>query len=298
MKDYDVTKVNGNPQPPDEVNNIFAEAKTMVSSLGIAFNSGSYQQLAESIAVLVMNGQYFIESGTANTYVVSVSPVTRKAPPSYFLGMMVAFVAANASTGASTINISGLGVKSIKQPDGTAIITGDILTTGLTTLYYDGTNFVLIKNPVNLASNAEVKGILPVANGGTGLSTGLNLFQTGMILLWSGAITAIPTGWVICDGNNSTPNLTDRFVIHADSDSGGTRDVGGTGGANTHTLTVAEMPPHGHPETYMDNSGGGTVSPAQTQTGATQSFTSDSVGGGAAHNNMPKYYALAYIMKT
>ena len=56
---------------------------------------------------------------------------------------------------------------------------------------------------------------------------------SGVIVMWSGAISAIPTGWVICDGTNSTPNLTDRFVIHADADAAGTNNVGDSGGAST-----------------------------------------------------------------
>ena len=67
---------------------------------------------------------------------------------------------------------------------------------------------------------------------------------SGVIVMWSGAISAIPTGWVICDGNNGTPNLTDRFVIHADADSGGTNDVGDTGGSNT--IAEAQLPSHTH----------------------------------------------------
>ena len=72
---------------------------------------------------------------------------------------------------------------------------------------------------------------------------------SGCILMWSGAISAIPSGWVICDGNNSTPNLTDRFVIHASADSGDTYDVGDTGGSTTsgsHSLTEAELASHTH----------------------------------------------------
>ena len=69
---------------------------------------------------------------------------------------------------------------------------------------------------------------------------------SGCILIWSGAISAIPSGFVICDGTNSTPDLTDRFVIHADDDSGGTNDVGDTGGANTVALTTAELAAHTH----------------------------------------------------
>jgi microcystin-dependent protein len=74
---------------------------------------------------------------------------------------------------------------------------------------------------------------------------------TGVILLWSGAEGAIPSGWVLCNGANSTPDLRDRFVVGA----GTTYAVGNTGGSATHTLTEAEMPSHTHTNPDTDSSG-------------------------------------------
>ena len=59
----------------------------------------------------------------------------------------------------------------------------------------------------------------------------------GGIILWSGATTAIPAGWQICDGTNSTPDLRDRFVIGA----GNTYAVGATGGTTSHTHTIPAL---------------------------------------------------------
>jgi microcystin-dependent protein len=64
----------------------------------------------------------------------------------------------------------------------------------------------------------------------------------GGIILWSGSIASIPTGWVLCDGTNSTPDLRNRFVVGA----GSTYSVGGTGGATSVTLVAANLPPHSH----------------------------------------------------
>lgn len=36
---------------------------------------------------------------------------------------------------------------------------------------------------------------------------------TGGIMMWSGTIASIPTGWALCDGANGTPDLTDKFII-------------------------------------------------------------------------------------
>ena len=132
----------------------------------------------------------------------------------------------------------------------------------------------------------------------------LNLVTTatsGIITIWSGAISAIPSGYVICDGNNSTPNLTDRFVIHADADAAGTNNVGATGGASTHALSTAELAAHTHTIPTYTNGGavpGTTNYLMRGQEGATSNLTSGSAGSGTAHTNRDKFYALAFIMKT
>ncbi len=135
-------------------------------------------------------------------------------------------------------------------------------------------------------------------------------FVRGMILMWSGAADAVPTGWALCDGEDGTPDLRDRFVIGA----GSTYAVGATGGAATHshtattgahTLTAAQMPSHchgismGYTSSDQGYVGGGTNSCWGTL------YTGYSGGGGShshtatvnASSSLPPYYALAFIMK-
>lgn len=90
----------------------------------------------------------------------------------------------------------------------------------------------------------KLTGSLPAIDGSA--LTGIVSIPAGVIVMWSGAVSAIPSGWVICDGTNSTPDLTDRFVVHADADASGTRNVGDTGGANTVTLATGNLPSHTH----------------------------------------------------
>lgn len=56
----------------------------------------------------------------------------------------------------------------------------------------------------------------------------------GVIVMWSGLISAIPAGWSLCDGTNGTPNLLDRFVRSVAT---ATTDPGTTGGANSVSYT-------------------------------------------------------------
>ena len=67
-------------------------------------------------------------------------------------------------------------------------------------------------------------------------------FVTGMIILWYGDTSNIPGGWVLCNGQNGTPDLRNRFVIGA----GDNFSAGDTGGNNLLTLTEANLPSHRH----------------------------------------------------
>jgi len=72
---------------------------------------------------------------------------------------------------------------------------------------------------------------------------------SGGIIMWSGLISAIPTGWALCDGTNTTPDLRDRFIVGA----GSTYSRNDTGGANSVTLTENQIPSHNH---SMNSAGG------------------------------------------
>jgi len=114
---------------------------------------------------------------------------------------------------------------------------------------------------------------------------------SGLIALWSGSIASIPSGWYLCDGNNSTPDLRDKFVAGA----GSSYAVGDTGGEATHVLTIAEMPVHDHVVTGGTAGGSGHV---RRDALNNSNHTTNSSGNGSAHENRPPYYALAYMMKS
>jgi hypothetical protein len=156
-------------------------------------------------------------------------------------------------------------------------------TTNGDTIYYNsGANQRL---PVGTPAQ-----VLTVSSGG--LPSWMNAagVASGIIALWSGTIATIPTGWVICDGNNGTPNLQGLFVVGAGASS--PPAVGGMGLLNPGG-------PNG------DTSSGAGVGAIYTS-GAASLQTVAGNGSSAAASNLatfpvgpvtPRYYSLCYVMK-
>jgi hypothetical protein len=140
-------------------------------------------------------------------------------------------------------------------------------------------------------------------------------FTAGMIIIWSGSIGSVPSGWALCNGSNGTPDLRDRFVIAA----GSTYAVGATGGSadaivvsHTHTATSTVTDPgHTHQikgTNQLIGTGSGfnanispnaaTVNTENATTGITVATSNATAGTSGTGANLPPYYALAYIMKT
>lgn len=161
--------------------------------------------------------------------------------------------------------------------------------------------------PANGTSNTQVATTAFVINNGV---------PSGGIIMWSGSIATIPSGWYLCNGSNGTPDLRDRFIVG----SGGGYAVGATGGSanatlvsHTHTANVVD-PGHYHisgvpmdyssigtsgiPVTFQKTGSslvGTSPNTYNAQTGI--SVTNSTEGQSATNANLPPYYALAYIMK-
>lgn len=145
----------------------------------------------------------------------------------------------------------------------------------------------------------------------------------GIILMWHGLIANIPSGWVLCDGANGTPDLRGKFVKGAAA----AAEAGDTGGALTHTH--AAHPSHTHTYSQVPNHvhGVSTILRTATTGGATTQVTNaqdtsstadatrktDNPDGGVAQgttdgpsaslthdspNHEPPFFTVLYIMKS
>ena len=117
-------------------------------------------------------------------------------------------------------------------------------------------------------------------------------FVTGMIIAWSGSVANIPSGFVLCDGNNNTPDLRDRFIIGA----GNNYAVDATGGSKDAVLVS-----HFHTtENFVGRSN--YAEPRNFGVGTDGNLNStgntDTKGEDGTNKNLPPYHALCYIMKT
>jgi len=141
-----------------------------------------------------------------------------------------------------------------------------------------------------------------------------SLVPSGVVVMWSGSIVSIPSGWYLCDGSNGTPDLRNRFVVGA----GSTYAVAATGGSadaivvsHTHTATstdsghthnaITQVSGESSQGAQYTNSFSGSVDTTSTQliqTGTANITTTVATAGSSGTNaNLPPYYALAYIMK-
>ena len=193
---------------------------------------------------------------------------------------------------------------------GTLVASGQALASG--TLNVTGA--------FQLDGTAGASGQVLLSAGGSNTPTWGSGFPSGGIIIWSGSSASIPSGWLLCDGSSSTPDLRNRFVVGATS----TYAVGATGGSadaivvsHTHTAT-STVTDSGHSHTLTnygsaqagsDNGGapvmastgygtGRDPNPTNTATtGITVATTNASSGSSGTNANLPPYYALCYIMK-
>lgn len=242
------------------------------------------------------------------------------------------YVVKNSTVGGFAINIRAASGTSASVAFGTSQI-----------VYCDGTNFTVVLNEISVSAgsgisvntvgtvatvtNAGVKtvaggtgvtvsgpsgdvtinnsGVLSV-NGVTGAIITGAYFPSGGIVMWSGSIATIPSGWFLCNGLNGTPNLQDRFIVGAGS-SYAVAALGGTVDAvvvaHSHTLNDS-----GHAHAYNTSSatitaaaGAGTALATQASATTTSVVTGiivNTAGVSGTGANLPPYFALAYIQKS
>lgn len=187
---------------------------------------------------------------------------------------------------------------------GAAVFSSTVAVTGAMTLSSASTGVTasVSDDSTKLATTAFVRDIIP----------------SGVIVMWSGSVASVPSGWFLCDGANSTPDLRDRFIVGA----GSTYAVNATGGSadaivvsHTHTADSTTLTGSvngttnatrfsspsgvfsGSNNTTADTGSANTSGFQTLNINATHTHTINSTGSSGTNANLPPYLALAYIMK-
>jgi hypothetical protein len=140
------------------------------------------------------------------------------------------------------------------------------------------TNNPAVKLGTCVTSSGAVTSVSDTRTEVNPLTTG-GLTPVGGIILWSGTVASIPSGWHLCDGTSGTPDLRSRFIVGAGSDyapgaTGGSTTTSGSvsGATNAGNAAIADHPSHYHSISAGHTSG---------YTGAPNSTLSTSVAAGS-----------------
>lgn len=156
------------------------------STLGIE-PAGPFPTVADAIAAK-LDANYGDDTGAANAYAVTLGSTLS----AYEAGVMVVFKAANANSGASTLNVNSLGAASLKKDGTLSLEAGDIAADQIVQVVYDGSSFQLtntlqisptyagqgsIDTVGTVTSGTWAATPLDIAHGGTGATTASDAFN-------------------------------------------------------------------------------------------------------------------------
>lgn len=142
LKDYiDAIAIAGSPDASTTVKGIVQEATQAQRDAGTGVGSTSARLFSNpSTERGKLINDYAVDASGTDSYAITITP----AITAYTAGQRFTFKAGTANTGACTLNVSGLGAKTIKKDVSSDLATGDILANQIVEVEYDGTNMQLL----------------------------------------------------------------------------------------------------------------------------------------------------------
>ncbi|PMQ04151.1 hypothetical protein DyAD56_15800 [Dyella sp. AD56] len=197
--------------PAEWLNAVQQELINIVEAAGLTPTKNLFNQLGLAIQSGQMN--YAADTGTANAYAVALTP----APTALVDGMSLWFKAKTANTGASTLNLNGLGAKPIVGAAHVALQGAEIIANGRVEVIWNATisSWVLAEQtggalqvPAGSQSNQAVNlGQFTGSNtSGTGMGPGYCKLPNGQILQWG--IVSVTTSTATSPGYYGSTAVT------------------------------------------------------------------------------------------
>jgi len=289
-----LVKINETNTGPATVNisNLGAQAVVIAPDsplgAGVLVQDSIYLMVYDGTNFQILNASsasitdYAATTGVANTYILS--PTT--AITTYDAGLAFNIKMNVDNTGASTINISGVGAKDLVVYDDYPLTGGELIADTIYRIVYNGTNFQVLNPtpPITITMGASATapwGTLPMTgstvaktSGGTYNSTVYSRLYSYLWNNYSNSVAPVATGRganaaadfaanktiTIPDYRDYTPlGVSGAGVITASGATAGASTVTPTGAMGTtggHALTINEMPAHDHPGTYYNTGAG------------------------------------------
>jgi len=129
-------KITGSQLTAAEWDEVPSELQNVIEALGIALLAEDLNQLGKAIAGYAAASDFYSETGVVDAYVCTKIGA-KQGPPAYEPGLRVRFRPGNANTGASTINVNGVGIRDLVREDGSALSAGDLVTARDAVARYD-----------------------------------------------------------------------------------------------------------------------------------------------------------------
>ena len=167
-------------------------------------------------------------------------------------------------------------IDSIITPNGTEV--------GLTERY--GYNYLMkmVNTALKAANQTDARITTSIAN--------LEAIPKGIVAMWAGELINIPAGWKLCDGLEGRPNMLARFIRGIQTS---VTNPGATGGADSLTLSAANMPSHKHSmgtHTHTETAHAHAMTHSHTVTGSLSSAGSHTHSVNTYSYNKAAYYLV------
>lgn len=193
------------------------------------------------------------------------------------------------------LNVNKISSESVSVASSIAVGTGS--SSILITAVSSGST-ITVGSAVTITSKSQPPQSSDIAVSVTGIVTatsfsGNGTIPVGGIIMWSGTIANIPTGWALCNGSNGTPDLRNRFIAGAGTDTLSVWGFNITTGAVTFSggQSFVGVSSTGGSVATRVNSGSNTEGINATASIPDATFLQQWV------ENRPPYYALAFIMR-